>query len=415
MKHAPGGTTVIAHRAEPCAAPCEVRPTVRGSGSPQSWGTEVAEGVPTKILIIEDNRADARLMEEILRRVGFGTAEILKAETLAQAIEVLGRVSPDVILLDLTLPDSSGLETVEDVLVYAGTTPVIVQTGLADEALALQAVRIGAQDFVCKADTDGGALARTIHYAVERKRSQHEIACKNQQLRETNANLRQLTFAMTHDLQTPLATLSGATGSLATALGDTSNKGVARWLMRIEDASRRMVDMLDELMLYARFGEQEVVLEPVRVTELLGEVLDSLSCQSPEPRMAFEVDVGDACVLADRAGLRRAFENVVGNAIKYAGGVPGARLTIVSTKSDQWTELRFVDNGCGIDPKCLDKVMLPFKRACANKPGTGLGLAIVRRYLEQMGGCAHAESDGKTGTTIVLRLPGATLGAGSAA
>lgn len=341
----------------------------------------------------------------MLYSVDFGPVEILRAETLSGAIEALEQVSPDVVLLDLTLPDSTGIETVSEAIEHAQATPVIVQTGMSDDALALQAVRMGAQDFVRKGETDGISLARSIRYAVERKRAELEIERKNEQLSASNANLRQLTYAMTHDLQTPLATLAGATDSLSSALGGTTDEGVRRWLTRIEEASRRMVEMLDELMMYAKSGDQHLRLVPMAVSDVLNTSIDALTPQAEQVGMTFVCHVDEAHVLGDRNALRHVFENIVGNAIKYAGGTPHASLTISASASGSRTQISFADNGGGIDPKDIERVLLPFKRACNNKPGTGLGLAIVRRYLEQMDGSVRLESDGHTGTTVIVELP----------
>jgi PAS domain S-box-containing protein len=125
---------------------------------------------PIDVLLVEDNPADARLLIESLRDSGPDSFRVTQAIRLHSAIESLARAPADVILLDLSLPDSSGLATVERLQAAAPGVPVVVLTGLQDESLALQAVRRGVQDYLVKGQCEGGLAARALRYAVERRR-----------------------------------------------------------------------------------------------------------------------------------------------------------------------------------------------------------------------------------------------------
>lgn len=123
-----------------------------------------------KILLIEDNPADARLVEILLMDTDLVRCKITHAITLTQALQILETGERfDVILCDLTLPDSRGFETLERLLARFPDQNVIVQTGLSDKTLGLQAVRAGAQDFLIKGSYDGDALGKTLRYAIERR------------------------------------------------------------------------------------------------------------------------------------------------------------------------------------------------------------------------------------------------------
>ena len=125
---------------------------------------------PTMILLVEDNPGDARLIREMLQEVlrpGFDVAE---AGRLDEACARLARGGIEAILLDLTLPDAHGVETVRKVVACAPAIPVVVLTGLDDQAVALQALQAGAQDYLTKGQVDGAQLSRSIRYAQERKR-----------------------------------------------------------------------------------------------------------------------------------------------------------------------------------------------------------------------------------------------------
>lgn len=128
------------------------------------------EGI-TSILLVEDNAADARLIEELLKEAGT-LFDLTHAERQSTALELLAQRRFDAILLDLGLPDSHGLETLAALVEAARDTPIVVLTGLSDEAVVAQALRQGAEDYLVKGKADGDLLTRAIRYAIERKRGE---------------------------------------------------------------------------------------------------------------------------------------------------------------------------------------------------------------------------------------------------
>jgi signal transduction histidine kinase len=131
--------------------------------------------IPIKILLVEDNPADARLLHETLKDITKNKFELTHIQSLSEAIVQLAEHSFDAILLDLFLPDSHGLETVERILSAAPALPIIVLTGLKDESAGIQAVRKGAQDYLIKGQTNSDLLIRAINYSTERKRVEEEL------------------------------------------------------------------------------------------------------------------------------------------------------------------------------------------------------------------------------------------------
>ena len=129
-----------------------------------------------RILLVEDNPNDADLLRETLSLLE-EQLEITHVERLQQVAEYLkqGRQF-EVVLLDLGLPDSTGIATLEQANRAAGHLPIIVLTGLADEAVGIEAVRKGAQDYLVKGQTQPRMLIRAIHHAVERKRMEEAPA-----------------------------------------------------------------------------------------------------------------------------------------------------------------------------------------------------------------------------------------------
>ncbi len=128
-----------------------------------------------KILLVEDNPGDARLLRETFREITDTKFELTHVEQLSDAAAQLAKFNFDVILLDLSLPDSQGVETIERVLSAAPSLPIIVLTGLKDESIGIQAVRKGAQDYFIKGQTSSDLLVRAVNYSIERKRTEEEL------------------------------------------------------------------------------------------------------------------------------------------------------------------------------------------------------------------------------------------------
>ena len=131
---------------------------------------------PIRVLLIEDDPGDADLVKIVLGEVATQKFQVVLADRLKTALESLAKETPDLVLCDLSLPDSHGIETFLRVHAQAPTVPIVLMTGFDDETFALEAVRSGAQDYLVKGSVDGKLLARVIRYAIERKRAEEELS-----------------------------------------------------------------------------------------------------------------------------------------------------------------------------------------------------------------------------------------------
>jgi diguanylate cyclase (GGDEF)-like protein len=128
-----------------------------------------------RVMLVEDNAADISLVRALFDEAGSEDLELVEAGLVSQAEHLLQSEPFDAVLLDLTLPDSSGLESLNRVQRIAPHVPVVVLSGLTDESVALEAVRNGAQDYLLKGGCDGTALSRAVRYSAERKRAELEV------------------------------------------------------------------------------------------------------------------------------------------------------------------------------------------------------------------------------------------------
>ncbi|MEM9484793.1 MAG: response regulator [Cyanobacteria bacterium P01_F01_bin.116] len=181
-------------------------------------------GVYTRVLLIEDSAADARLLQEFLRQTLDYEFELTHVDRLSKALQQLQADDFDVILLDLTLPDSDGLSSLNTLLGQTPSIPVVVLTNTNNPELAIEAVRQGAQDYLIKRQMHHEVLVRSLRYAIERKQQaealrvanevlEHRVQARTQELELTNQRLRQeVNYRQTVQERLALAQKAGKTG-----------------------------------------------------------------------------------------------------------------------------------------------------------------------------------------------------------
>jgi PleD family two-component response regulator len=145
-----------------------------------------------KVLLIEDNKGDARLLEEMLKEVESIVFKLVWTDRISSGLKYLKRGGFELVLLDLGLPDSEGFETFQRVHDAVPDLPIIVMTGLNDETFAVEAVRKGAQDYLVKGQVDPNMLIRAMRYAIERKKLEIEREKLIKQLQEALEKIKTL-------------------------------------------------------------------------------------------------------------------------------------------------------------------------------------------------------------------------------
>ncbi len=147
---------------------------------------------PIKVLLVEDNPGDVLLLQEFLSDVTSAKVNLIPVERVEEALNCLEKESFDVILLDLSLPDSQGLETFVKIHCQVRAIPIIVLTGLDDETIATKAVQEGAQDYLLKGQVSGDLLVRSMRYAIERQRGEEALRQSEERFRQLAENIQEV-------------------------------------------------------------------------------------------------------------------------------------------------------------------------------------------------------------------------------
>ncbi len=350
---------------------------------------------PIRLLLVEDNAPDALLLKHALTEAGGDAFGVTHAELLADAVRHLERQPFDAILLDLSLPDSSGLATVEQASAAAPGVPIVVMTGLEDEAMALEAVRKGAQDFLIKGHTDGWLLSRALRYAVERKQAEQELKALNETLEQRVAERTAVATRRAAQLQALAAELTRTEQRerrrLAQILHDDLqqllyaarlNLGALQGCAASGPHAEELIARVDELLSQsiARSRSLTVQLSPPvlyetglaaalewlgrHVQETLGLVVDVEAAAGAEPESE------DLRIL-----LFEATRELLFNVVKHAG--TGRAHVSSSTAADGCVRVVVSDQGAGFDPA---------RPTAGDRAGGGFGLFSIRERLELSGG-----------------------------
>ena len=369
---------------------------------------------PICLLVVEDNEADATLLKHALAEAKEESFRFTHVETMAEAVRRLGQDSFDAVLLDLSLPDSRGVETVAQANAVAPHLPIVVMTGLEDEATAIEAVRRGAQDFLLKGHADGRLLARAIRYAIERKQAEHQLKLLNETLEQRVAERTATATRRAAQLQ-----------ALAAELTRTEHRERRR-------LARVLHDHLQQLLYAARLNlgalrrwnpKDPSPTETIEhIDALLGECLAesrSLTVQLSPPvldeagltagvewlgrhmeqtcGLAVEVEVdprAEPKCEEVRILLFEAARELLFNVVKHAE-TGRARLTLTMSPEDDIL-LTVADEGAGFRP--ADSTL---EKATAS----GFGLFSIRERLELLGGRLQVETAPGRGARITVSAP----------
>jgi signal transduction histidine kinase len=376
------------------------------------------------VLLIEDDEDDIIITQRLLSQAGRQQFQLRSATCLHDAFSSIDHAPPHIILLDLSLPDSQGQETLVHTLERVPDIPIILLTGLSDEEMGIKAVQEGAQDYLLKGQIDRDRLTRAIHYAIERKRYRDHLAEmvneRTCELREANERLRAHDKARTefvsnvsHELKTPLTSMGYAIDNLLKGIVGTLPERAVSYIEMLKEDSIRLGHTVQEILDLSRIESNTLKLHRLRIPlpRLVRRTVNSLQLHASESGLALNVSIAGSKGFADcdPQKIERLILNVIRNAVKFT---PPNGTVDVTLETEPHNESQFrisiTDSGIGISSEHLEKVTERYFRVGEHVDGTGLGLAICKDIVELHGGRLQLLSpppNRPNGTQVNIYLP----------
>jgi signal transduction histidine kinase len=360
----------------------------------------------TRVLMIEDNLADARLIREMLADAS-ADVRLDHAASLAAGLARLAERNPDALLLDLGLPDSQGMDTFLAAHAHAPNLPVVVLTGVNDESTGSRAVAEGAQDYLVKGQVDGNGLVRAILYAIRRHALHEEVQLIATELERRNAELSAFTYSVSHDLKEPLRTIEAFSQFVIEDYAERMDEQGRDYLTRMAAAAARLKQMIDDLLLLSRAGQAPDRVSSISVRDVVQEVVGAFDSRIRDREARVEVVNDLPPVLADGPRVEQIFGNLISNGLKFNHEKAPVVEVGFAAAEDGIGTFYVRDNGIGIDPRYGERIFQVFQRLHRREEyeGTGAGLAIVKRAVEALGGRVWFNSEPGAGTTFYVSLP----------
>lgn len=373
-------------------------------------GLTVKTSPLAKVLLIEDNPDDACLLREALNDFGDESIELVHAENLDQAAALISQGHFEVILLDLSLPDSQGIDTVLRAQAHAGRLPIVVLTGLSDDNIALQALRAGAQDYLVKGDINGRMLVRSIRYASERKQAYEQLSRLAEDLTRANRIKDEFLSIMSHELKSPLIAITGYAQLLESDGGIEESFEHVRAARVIRQKSDELLKMIQTILEVVNIesGKAMVVTETVCLEEFIAAVAKTYSAPTKNNvAIRWECLARNSRIVTDGGKLKQALQSLIDNAIKFTneGQIVTSVRVLEETSS---VEFSVQDTGVGIPSDVLPVIFDKFRQADSsdsrNHEGMGLGLYFVKELAKMLHATIAVQSELGIGSKFMLTI-----------
>jgi len=364
-----------------------------------------------QVLVVEDNAGDARLLREMFSKEKPGSFELTHLLRMSEAVIHLEKGGVDIVLLDMGLPDGHGLDTVRRAHAAAPGVPVIVLTGLDDEALAAEAMKEGAQDYLIKGQIENRALPRALRDAIERHRMQTETdLIRTDQMKFQDEFLSHVS----HELRSPLTAIYQFVTILLDKLAGELNLEQHEYLQIVLRNVKQLQSMINDLLEVTRVqaGKLSIELQCTSVSDAIAYTVNTLQGAATAKGITLSADMDCQLPLvnADPTRVQQILIVLVDNAIKFtpAGGLVKV-LARVSEEDPGFLLVEVSDTGCGISPDMTERIFEHLYQITdpgqAGRKGLGLGLYISKELVTRQGGKIWVSSEPQKGSHFIFTVP----------
>jgi signal transduction histidine kinase len=350
---------------------------------------------PLNIFVIDDSEDDRTLCRRALK-IAFGArmwfGEAASGET---GLDAIRKAEPSCVLLDYSLPGRNGLEVLKRIRAARPHLPVIMLTGQGNEAVAVQSMKEGAQDYITKSAITPELLGRIVRMAIDTSALQKRIE-------EQRLTVELFNHALAHDLREPVRTVRSFAGIICD--GEISNERRDDYMRHIRDAGDRMAMLIDTVAAYTQFdGAGELRREVFGLDEAASDAAANLSALFSERGATLSV-ASLPLITANRVQITQVLQNLLSNAVSHSANP--VRIGIHADTEGAVVRVVVRDNGPGVALANRRRIFRPFQRLNRDNRHSGLGLAIAQKIVEAHGGKIGCDSIVGEGSSFFFTLPG---------
>lgn len=362
-----------------------------------------------RILIVDDEAAHTHALCDTLRERGYLPVGFTSG---AEALAALRERKFDLLLADLMMPEMDGITLLRAALAADADLIGIIMTGQGTIATAVEAMKSGAFDYILKPfklSMIVPVLTRALavrQLRLEKLELEQRLRERTAELEAANKGLEAFAATVSHDLRNPLGGIESMTNLIVQNHGAQMPAEAVQMLGHVAVAARRMLQLIDDLLRFARLGKQQLSKQTVGVSVLVHEVLAELGVLHARRNVALRIGDLPDC-FGDPALLKQVLLNLLSNAYKFTEGRDIAIVEIQGRREDNELVYLVRDNGAGFDMRYADKLFGVFQRLHGGErfEGTGIGLSIVRSIVERHGGRVWAEGEESKGATFYFSVP----------
>ncbi|MGP1384540.1 MAG: sensor histidine kinase [Thainema sp.] len=358
-----------------------------------------------EILVVDDTPDNLRLLSAILTQHNY---EVRKALNSAQALASVKADAPDLILLDIKMPEMDGYEVCLRLKQDPDTqaVPIIFISALDDALDKVHAFSVGGADYITKPFQEAEVLVR-VENQLRLQELQRQLTAQNEELARSNQELEQFAHIVSHDLQQPLQSITGYTKIITLQFPELAQTPAQEYLNNIVNACDRMQRLIQNLLDYAQLGHEEQAFAWLDGNAVLAQALSNLDIALRESGAVLQCSDLPA-IYGNETQLVQLFQNLISNAIKFVHAQVIPQIAIAASPHDK-TYWRFAvhDNGIGIPSEHLQDIFKGFQRLHPTEkyPGSGIGLATCKKIVDSHGGDIWVASEVDAGTSFYFQLP----------
>ena len=361
-----------------------------------------------KVLIVDDVISNVLLLKVLLTNEKFN---IVTAGNGTQALEQVKKEKPDLVLLDVMMPDISGFEVAQQMKADPEMSEIIFLTALNSTADIVKGFQVGGNDFISKPFNKEELIIRVTHQ-ISLVAAKRIIVAQTEELRKTIMGRDKLYSVIAHDLRSPMGSIKMVLNMLILNLpSETIGEEMYELLTMANQTTEDVFSLLDNLLKWTKsqIGKLKVVYQDINMVEVVEGVSEIFTMVAglKNIKIVQDVPVADVAVRADIDMVKTVIRNLISNAIKFSN--EGAEVVVSLAEEDGMAIVSVKDSGCGIDEENQRKLLHTDTHFSTfgtnNEEGSGLGLLLCKDFVIKNGGKLWFTSKKGEGSTFSFSIP----------